>query len=160
MISHSAGSSKSTAYQPRGDTPQTYEEIRDACIEQGALWEDPDFPAEDSSIYFNNPPSVWPDIQWMRPTVSHQVLAPKYFHSGFPCDKILIIHHRKGKSSYQEWLHSPLMCIKVWKRSNTYSCGNCENRLFSLKVYQNWLTLIHWLFPITSRLTTHVFFSW
>jgi len=32
------------------------------------LWEDPDFPADDSSIYFRNPPSVWPDIQWKRPS--------------------------------------------------------------------------------------------
>jgi calpain len=62
------GSSKSSAYKPRGDAPQTYEEVRDSCLEQGVLWEDPDFPAEDASLYFRNPPSVWPDIQWMRPT--------------------------------------------------------------------------------------------
>ena len=33
-----------------------------ACLDDGSLWEDPDFPAEDSSIYYKEPPSVWPDI--------------------------------------------------------------------------------------------------
>ena len=32
------------------------------CLDDGSLWEDPDFPAEDSSIYYKEPPSVWPDI--------------------------------------------------------------------------------------------------
>lgn len=47
--------------------PKTFEEIRDDCSTKGQLWEDPDFPATDSSIYFKNPPSVWPGIKWMRP---------------------------------------------------------------------------------------------
>ena len=33
-----------------------------ACLDDGSLWEDPDFPAEDSSIYYKEPPSVWPNI--------------------------------------------------------------------------------------------------
>ena len=88
------GSGHSTAYQPRGDAPQTYEEIRDACVDQGVLWEDPDFPAEDSSIYFKDPPSVWPDIQWMRPSVSStQILGALYtinvWHSGLDKPQML-----------------------------------------------------------------------
>lgn len=62
------GSSKSTAYQHRGDAPESFEQIRDGCLEQGGLWEDPDFPADDSSIYYKTAPSVWPDIEWQRPT--------------------------------------------------------------------------------------------
>ena len=45
-----------------------------ACLDDGSLWEDPDFPAEDSSIYYKDPPSVWPDIEWKRPSVSRVTL--------------------------------------------------------------------------------------
>ncbi|KAK2177398.1 hypothetical protein NP493_599g02062 [Ridgeia piscesae] len=56
-------------YQPRGDDeqPNTYDDVKATCQEEGCLWEDPDFPAEESSIYFKDPPSVWPDIEWLRP---------------------------------------------------------------------------------------------
>jgi len=50
------------------NVPQTYEDIKAACLDSGSLWEDPDFPADDSSIYYNKPPSVWPDIEWKRPS--------------------------------------------------------------------------------------------
>ena len=33
------------------------------------LWEDPDFRPVASSIYYKNPPDVWPDIVWKRPPV-------------------------------------------------------------------------------------------
>ncbi len=50
--------------------PQTYDEIKAQCLDSGCLWEDPDFPAEAESIFYNNPPSVWPDVEWLRPSVS------------------------------------------------------------------------------------------
>lgn len=56
-------------------TSKTFEEIRDECVAQGQLWEDPDFPATDSSIYFKNPPSVWPGLKWMRPKVHRPTLV-------------------------------------------------------------------------------------
>ena len=46
-----------------------YEELKAQCEEDGALWEDPDFPAEDASLYYENCP-VEGDIVWKRPTVS------------------------------------------------------------------------------------------
>ena len=52
------------------DVPITYEEIKSQCLASGTLWEDPDFPAIPSSIYFKNPPPMWPDVQWKRPGVS------------------------------------------------------------------------------------------
>jgi len=52
----------------QAEEPQTYEDIKQQNLDEGTLWEDPDFPAEDSSIYFKDPPSVWPDIEWMRPS--------------------------------------------------------------------------------------------
>jgi len=52
---------------PCGDC-QTYEDIKAHCNDEGALWEDPDFPAEDASMFFKEPPSPYPDIQWLRPS--------------------------------------------------------------------------------------------
>ena len=39
------------------------------CVANGCLWEDPEFPAEDPSLFFENPPSQYPDIEWLRPGV-------------------------------------------------------------------------------------------
>src|SRR6218665_2189240 len=62
--------------------PKTFEEIRDDCSTKGQLWEDPDFPATDSSIYFKNPPSVWPGIKWMRPKVLRPTALVWYGQNG------------------------------------------------------------------------------
>lgn len=69
-VRYTGRGSASDRYPTKGRSvePQSYEEIRAECIESGALWEDPDFPATDSSIYFENPPSAWPDIEWLRPS--------------------------------------------------------------------------------------------
>ncbi len=55
------------------------------CQESGALWEDPDFPATDSSLFFENPPSQYPDIEWLRPGVSssEQKLSSNCSHDGW-----------------------------------------------------------------------------
>ena len=47
---------------------QTYEEIRDACLKAGTLFEDPEFPAVDTSIFFSKRPPR--PFQWKRPGVS------------------------------------------------------------------------------------------
>lgn len=64
------GSSQRVIKSGGDEGPQTYEDIKAQCLEEGTLWEDPDFPAEDASMYYKDPPSVWPDIEWLRPTVS------------------------------------------------------------------------------------------
>lgn len=46
---------------------QDFYKIRDECLEQGTLWEDPDFEAVDSSITFKTPPR---QFEWRRPGVS------------------------------------------------------------------------------------------
>ena len=65
------GSASRSKDMPRSteDMPKTWEEIRDECLEGGFLWEDPDFKAEDPSLFYRNPPSVWPRIDWLRPSV-------------------------------------------------------------------------------------------
>lgn len=47
---------------------QNYEEVKKTCLEEGILFEDPEFLAEDSSIFFSQePPRAF---EWLRPSVS------------------------------------------------------------------------------------------
>ena len=47
---------------------KTYQEIRDECLANGTLFEDPDFPAEDLSIFYSRAPPR--PFTWKRPSVS------------------------------------------------------------------------------------------
>ncbi|KAF7213210.1 calpain-9 [Nothobranchius furzeri] len=44
---------------------KTFEQLRQECLDKGVLFEDPDFPACDSSLYYSQ--SVPVQIQWKRP---------------------------------------------------------------------------------------------
>ncbi|KAF3688083.1 Calpain-9 [Channa argus] len=44
---------------------KSFEQLRNECLRKGVLFEDPDFPATDSSLFFSEKPPV--NIQWMRP---------------------------------------------------------------------------------------------
>jgi len=46
----------------------TYAEIKAQCLAEGQLFEDPDFPAVDSSIFFSRSPPR--PFVWLRPPVS------------------------------------------------------------------------------------------
>ena len=50
---------------------QNYDEIVKKCKAEGILFEDPEFEAEDSSIFFSRSPPR--PFEWKRPTVSIQV---------------------------------------------------------------------------------------
>lgn len=47
---------------------QSYEDIVKRCKEEGCLFEDPEFPAEDASIFFSRSPPK--PFEWKRPSVS------------------------------------------------------------------------------------------
>lgn len=47
---------------------RTYEELRQDCLQRGVLFEDPDFPATDSSLFYSQTVPV--HIEWKRPKVS------------------------------------------------------------------------------------------
>lgn len=52
-----------------GIRKQHFEEIREQCAAEETLFEDPEFPAEDSSIFFSRePPRAF---EWKRPHVSY-----------------------------------------------------------------------------------------
>lgn len=47
---------------------QSFEELRQACLQKGVLFEDTDFPADSSSLFYSERPQI-PFI-WKRPGVS------------------------------------------------------------------------------------------
>uniref|UniRef100_A0A4W6G6G3 Calpain 9 n=1 Tax=Lates calcarifer TaxID=8187 RepID=A0A4W6G6G3_LATCA len=58
-----SGSVKAIDTQSDG---KSFEQLRQECLQKGVLFEDPDFPATDSSLFFSQ--SVPVQIQWKRPT--------------------------------------------------------------------------------------------
>ncbi|XP_050079765.1 calpain-8-like [Anopheles maculipalpis] len=64
---------------PRHD----FQSIRAHCLAEGTLYEDPDFPANDFSIYQTSPPSsdASPPIEWKRP--GEIVSEPKFVTDGY-----------------------------------------------------------------------------
>lgn len=44
-----------------------YERIRRACLKCGELWEDPDFPATQASVFYHQTPPF--QFIWKRPKV-------------------------------------------------------------------------------------------
>lgn len=46
---------------------QDFQKLREECLSTGTLFEDPEFPADDSSLYFSKRPDRY--IEWKRPMV-------------------------------------------------------------------------------------------
>ncbi|XP_076044094.1 calpain-B-like isoform X6 [Oratosquilla oratoria] len=62
---------RGSGLRPRGSVQDFYS-LRDQCLESGNLFEDPDFAAEDSSIFFSRAPPK--PFEWKRP---HEIMAIK-----------------------------------------------------------------------------------
>ena len=52
--------------KPYGD--QNYSALKRACLRRKVLFEDPNFPATDDSLYYKGTPG--PAVRWQRPKVS------------------------------------------------------------------------------------------
>ncbi|TNN28233.1 Calpain-9 [Liparis tanakae] len=59
------GSGSSKAAVDTQSDGRTFGELRHDCLQRGVLFEDPDFPAADSSLYYSQ--SVPVNIEWKRP---------------------------------------------------------------------------------------------
>ena len=44
-----------------------FEETRKKCLDKGVLWEDPEFPASQSSVFYHQTPPF--AFEWKRPSV-------------------------------------------------------------------------------------------
>jgi len=62
---------KGSGFRPRG-TVQDFNALRQECLESGRLFEDPEFSADDSSLYFSRRPDRY--IEWKRPMVSNLLM--------------------------------------------------------------------------------------
>ena len=52
---------------------ENYETIKSRLLESGSLFDDEDFPAEQSSIFYKQEdgmPNSWTNVEWKRPSVS------------------------------------------------------------------------------------------
>lgn len=65
---------------------QDYEALKQECLEGGFLFEDPCFPAEPPSLGFKELApysSKTRGVEWMRPTVRHEMTCYQYLHKTF-----------------------------------------------------------------------------
>uniref|UniRef100_UPI00398EA668 calpain-9 n=1 Tax=Pristiophorus japonicus TaxID=55135 RepID=UPI00398EA668 len=68
--SASGGSQKKQAVKDRGTIgvkarKATYQELKNQCLQQGLLYEDQEFPAEEASLFYSEKPAV--AFEWKRP---------------------------------------------------------------------------------------------
>lgn len=49
-----------------------YERIKRACLKRGELWEDPEFPATQASVFYHQTPPF--QFQWKRPKVQYSAV--------------------------------------------------------------------------------------
>ncbi|XP_038656543.1 calpain-9 [Scyliorhinus canicula] len=83
FTSASGGSQKKKAVKARGTLgvkarKLTYQELKNQCLKQGVLYEDPEFPAEESSLFYSEKPAV--AFEWKRPKEISK--APKFIVDG------------------------------------------------------------------------------
>ncbi|XP_071050221.1 calpain-A-like isoform X2 [Onthophagus taurus] len=61
------------------DEPQDFYSLRDECLDNGTLFEDPDFPPTDSSLFYSRRPDRY--YEWKRP---HEISDnPQFFVEGY-----------------------------------------------------------------------------
>lgn len=83
FTSASGGSQKKTAVQARGTVgvkarKLTFQELKQHCLKEQVLYEDPEFPAVESSLFYSEKPPV--AFEWKRPKEISK--DPKFFVGG------------------------------------------------------------------------------
>lgn len=71
---------------------QDYQKLREECLSTGTLFEDPEFPADDSSLYFSKRPDRY--IEWKRPMVRNFMYTYNIIH--------IYIHNSRIQIKFQE----------------------------------------------------------
>jgi hypothetical protein len=71
-----------------------YERIRRSCLKRGELWEDPEFPATQASVFYHQTPSF--QFVWKRPKVRNNAVTRSFFSSK---KGNFVMLFQKGKAS-------------------------------------------------------------
>ncbi|XP_004536305.1 calpain-B [Ceratitis capitata] len=70
---------KTSESRPQDDSHVPYETLRGSCLDNGTLFEDPAFPANNDSLMFSRRPDRY--IEWLRP---HEITDdPQFFVDGY-----------------------------------------------------------------------------
>ncbi|KAG7206288.1 hypothetical protein KM043_003666 [Ampulex compressa] len=77
-VHHAELGEKGSGIRPRGEV-QDFNTLRRQCLSMGRLFEDPEFPADDTSLYFSRRPDRY--IEWKRPMEIAD--NPQLFVEGF-----------------------------------------------------------------------------
>ena len=67
-----------------------YEAIVHHCVKTGELWEDPEFPAVQASVFYHQTPPF--SFQWKRPHVSNIIFVLRLFLNLLKIQSINIIY--------------------------------------------------------------------
>ncbi|VEN47946.1 unnamed protein product [Callosobruchus maculatus] len=70
---------RGSGYRVKSGEPQDFYKLRDQCLDRGDLFEDPEFPATDSSLFFSRRPDRY--YEWRRP--NEIANNPQFFVEGF-----------------------------------------------------------------------------
>lgn len=70
---------KATSTRQKSIQGEDFATLRESCVSNGTLFEDPDFPATDASLMFSRRPDRY--IEWLRP--SEIVDDPQFFVEGY-----------------------------------------------------------------------------
>uniref|UniRef100_A0A0A1XHT6 Calpain-B n=1 Tax=Zeugodacus cucurbitae TaxID=28588 RepID=A0A0A1XHT6_ZEUCU len=70
---------KTAALQAKDDSHVPYDTLRSSCLDNGTMFEDPEFPANNDSLMFSRRPDRY--IEWLRP---HEIADdPQFFVDGY-----------------------------------------------------------------------------
>lgn len=83
----SGRSSSSIQVEDTQSDGKSFEELRQECLSKGVLFEDPDFPAVDSSLFFSQ--SVPVQIEWKRPKVCRHITFSDFKDVGLMEDALM-----------------------------------------------------------------------
>lgn len=93
---------------------QQYRELKSDCIRDAKLFEDPEFPATSSSLYFKKPPPGF--VEWKRPGVSSASIHPSRIQIFASPEEVstIFFKFRCSLFGFRRYARSP---ICLWKAS-------------------------------------------
>lgn len=73
VVNQASGSGQATLVESTQADGKTFEQLRQECLKKGKLFEDPDFPAVEDSLFFSQRVPV--NFEWKRPGVSEHFMT-------------------------------------------------------------------------------------